>query len=1215
MRLRARPAFLFLLLGFTAAAFARPSLGLPVDLVADGPTDGAFPLVAGEQAATLYVDANDHAGVIRAAGDLQADIERVTDRRPELRTQETPRGQPAVLIGTLGHSTLIDSLARAGKIDTQPIAGQWESFLIATVDDPMPGVEQALVIAGSDKRGTIYGIYEVSEQIGVSPWYWWADVPPARQPELFIAAGAHVQGPPVVKYRGIFINDEEPAFGPWAREQFGGINSKMYVHMYELLLRLRANYLWPAMWGKSLYEADPESARLADEYGIVIGTSHHEPMMRAHHDWTMHRQKMGNGEWNYATNEEGLQRFFRAGIERNRDYETLITVGMRGDGDEPMAGDDDMAANIALLEKVVDDQRAIIADVLGKKPEEVPQIWALYKEVADYYAEGMRVPDDITLLWCDDNWGNNRRLPTAEERKRSGGAGIYYHFDYVGSPRSYKWMNVSPQPKIWEQMTMAADYGADRVWIVNVGDLKPMELPIEFFLRLAWDPEALPKERIDAWTRRWAEREFGPEHEAAIADLVAKYAKYNAWRKPELLEPDTFSFVNYREAQRVDAAWQDLVAEAERVGAQIPAEQRDAYFQLVQYPVVASATVARLYLAAGRNQLYAKQGRASTLAEAKLARELFAQDAELTEAYHAVADGKWNHMMAQTRIGYTTWSDPKTNIMPEVVEPKLSGKALLGVAIEGSEAAWPQEAKALTLPGFDSIGQQRRWIDVFRQGEKTLSFQATASEPWVRLSTTSGDLAQDQRVWVDIDWTKAPVGEAQAYVTVQSGQQRVRVQVDTLRSKENHLAARPFFGSLTGPVAIHAEQAMANVPAPSARWERIPDYGRGPSGLSIFPTTAQSILPPHDAPRLEYRVLFPQAGEVPLDLITGVALGVLPGRGVRLAVSLNDQPAQIVDLFEGTRYEDPTTRPDKSAPAIRGWHDWVRNNAVTTSTMLNVPAAGVHTLKVWMVDPGIVLQKLVVHTGEVRPSYFGPVPEPVHAAPHVAYEPWNENGRIAHQQLLEKAQQGQIDLYFLGDSITRRWGATDYPEFLTHWREQFHGWNAANFGWGGDSTHHMLWRIQNGELDGLRPKVVVLLAGTNNIGNGEKPERAADVAEGVAALIETIQAKVPDATIILTAIFPRNDSPHSNAVIAEANRQLALLADGERVRFLNINDQLADADGQLYEGVTVDRLHLSLQGYEIWARNLVPLLAELLGPRAAEDHAPAPTGDPSAIQR
>ncbi|MFC7669511.1 glycosyl hydrolase 115 family protein [Hymenobacter humi] len=393
------------------------------------------------------------------------------------------------------------------------------------MNNPMPGVERALVIAGSDKRGTIYGIYDLSQQIGVSPWYWWADVPTKQQPALYVLAGRHTQGEPKVKYRGIFLNDEAPALSGWAKEKFGGINSKMYVHVFELILRLRGNYLWPAMWGNAFNDDDKQSPVLADEYGVVMGTSHHEPMVRSQQEW----KRYGSGAWNYQTNPKVLQDFWRQGIRNMGTKESIVTVGMRGDGDEPMSE----GSNIALLEKIVADQRQILAEETRKPADQTPQLWALYKEVQDYYDKGMRVPDDVTLLLCDDNWGNIRKLPKVGEKPRKGGYGIYYHFDYVGGPRNYKWLNTNPLPRIWEQMHLAHAYGANQIWIVNVGDLKPMELPISFFLDYAWNPDKIKADQVAAYTQRWAAQQFGPTYAGEIGDILAKYAKYNARRKPE----------------------------------------------------------------------------------------------------------------------------------------------------------------------------------------------------------------------------------------------------------------------------------------------------------------------------------------------------------------------------------------------------------------------------------------------------------------------------------------------------------------------------------------------------------------------------------------------------------------------------------------------------------------------------------------------------------
>src|SRR5579859_5912120 len=759
-RLRRCSLLLLILCCATVLSPRRASaLGQP-RYVSSLPSSGSFSLVSRGRAAGIFVDANDYPGVARAAHNLQVDIQRVTGLTAELADgSATPHGE-VVLIGTISKSRWIDRLIQRRKLDVNGIASKWESTLVQVVEKPMPGVARALVIAGSDKRGTIFGIYDLSEQIGVSPWYWWADVPVVHKDALYIHAGRYVQSEPAVKYRGIFLNDEAPALTGWVNATYGGYNHKFYEKVFELLLRLKANYLWPAMWGSAFNEDDPENARLADEYGIVMGTSHHEPMLRAQQEWKRH----GNGVWDYSTNAAVLDKFWSEGIERNKNFESTITLGMRGDGDMPMTE----GANIALLEKIVADQRKILAEHNTPTLSSNPKVWALYKEVQQYYEKGMRVPDDVTLLWCDDNWGNIRRLPTAEERKRSGGAGIYYHFDYVGDPRSYKWLNTIPITKVWEQMNPAYRYGADRIWIVNVGDLKPMEFPMEFFLALAWNPDKWPQERISEYSRMWAQREFGPKYAAEIADIISKYTKYNGRRKPELLEPDTFNLVDYQEADRVLDEWQKITDQAELINNLLPAEQRDAFFQLVLYPVKASAQVTELYITVAKNHLYANQGRASANEWAAQARTLFQADADLSAEYnHSLAHGKWDHMMDQAHIGYTGWHDPPANVMPEVVETEIPDRAGIGVAVEGSASALPtNQGREPSLPAFDVYSQQRRYIDVFNRGRTPFEFTAHAVQPWIQLSATHGTINKDRRLWVTVDWGKVPEGTASGMVTI-----------------------------------------------------------------------------------------------------------------------------------------------------------------------------------------------------------------------------------------------------------------------------------------------------------------------------------------------------------------------------------------------------------------------------------------------------------------
>ena len=910
--------------------------------------------------APIYVDANDYPGVLRAVSDLQADIHRVTSALPTIVHGGENHGSAIILIGTLGESAILDRLVHDKKIDARPIAGKWESFLVRTVAHPLPGIRSALVIMGSDKRGTIYGIYDLSEEIGVSPWYWWADVPVRHHDTLTVKAGIYSQGPPAVKYRGIFLNDEAPSLTGWVKEKFGNYNHQFYEKVFELLLRLKANYLWPAMWNNAFNEDDPINPKLADEYGIVMGTSHHEPMMRAQQEWKRH----GNGPWDYSQNAMELRNFWRQGLERNKEYDQVVTIGMRGDGDLPMSE----SANVSLLERIVTDQRKIIAQVYQRDPATVPQDWALYKEVLEYYDRGMRVADDITLLWCDDNWGNLRRLPSEAERKRIGGAGVYYHFDYVGDPRSYKWINTNPLPKVWEQMNLALQYGADRIWVVNVGDLKPMELPMEFFLNLAWDPIGWPKNRIGEFARLWASREFGSRYASEIADIVSKYAKYNARRKPELLEPGTYSLLNYREAENVLKNFDAIASQADEIYKKLPDDEKDAFYELVLYPTKASANLNRLYITSAKNQLYASQGRAQTNQLADEVEALFQKDAELSAYYnHTLAGCKWNHMMDQTHIGYTSWSEPPVNSMPAVTRIYTRPAASMGVAVEGSPLVWPGASGEAVLPQFDVFDQQRSYLEIFNRGQSPFTFTATVNAPWIILSEWQGRIEQEKRIGVTVDWTRAPLGLQAGSITITgSDDQVVRVKITSFRPAFPKREELQGFVQGDGYVAIEAPHYSRKLDQPSAHWERVEDLGREDSAMTVFPVTAESRLPGRDAPCLEYEMYLFEAGLVRVEAIFDPTLNFVPGRGLRYAIAFDDEPPQVIDLLA-----------DRSTEA---WATSVKDSVRKSTSTHTIAARGYHRLKVWMVDPGVALQKLVVDLGGVEPSYLGP-PESFHSVP------------------------------------------------------------------------------------------------------------------------------------------------------------------------------------------------------------------------------------------
>lgn len=618
-------------------------------------------MVLFESGSRLKILTNETAlpGVKIAVKNLQADFYKVTGVEPDLGTEIINSNQPVLIIGTVGVDQSIDELIKKGKLNKDELSGKNEKYLIQNVTDPFDGIKEAIVIAGSDKRGTIYGIYELSKQIGVSPWYYWADVPIEKRSVLSFERGTYTDGEPAVKYRGIFLNDEAPALSGWSHTVFGGYNHKFYEKVFELILRLKGNFLWPAMWNNAFYDDDPLNGPLADEYGIVMSTSHHEPMALAQKDW--HRK--GNGTWNYNTNSKNLKSFWKSGIERSNNWERVVTIGMRGDGDEAM----EEGTNIALLEKIVKDQRNIITQVTGKRAEETPQVWALYKEVQDYYDHGMRVPDDITLLFCDDNWGNVRKLPELDSKPRKGGYGMYYHFDYVGGPRNSKWINISPVQRIWEQMNLTYQHGVDKIWVVNVGDLKPMEYPISFFLDMAWNPDQFNADNLLQHTEQSCAQQFGEKYAKESARIINLYTKYNRRVTPELLNEKTYSLENYNEFETVVNDYRNLVIDAMRLYYLIPDTYKDAFDQLVVFPVNACSNLYEMYYAVAKNHFYVDQKDIQANYWADKAKECFERDSLLTLHYNNdIANGKWPHMMDQVRIGYTTWQQPDRSIMPKV---------------------------------------------------------------------------------------------------------------------------------------------------------------------------------------------------------------------------------------------------------------------------------------------------------------------------------------------------------------------------------------------------------------------------------------------------------------------------------------------------------------------------------------------------------------------
>lgn len=621
-----------------------------------------FTLISDGQPVSVLIDQSDDIGVRIAVTALINDFKMVSGVEPKLITEPTEKR--VVIIGTL-ESEHIKRLIKSKKIDQKELKGKLEKYIMTTVMNPLDGVDQALVIVGSDKRGTIYGIYELSEQIGVSPWYDWADVPVEPKKNLSIAQGVYTAGEPAVTYRGIFLNDEDPCLTTWVKNTYGTNygDHNFYARVFELILRLRGNFLWPAMWGWSFYADDDLNSQTADNMGIIMGTSHHEPMARNHQEWARKRGEFG--VWDYASNQQVLDDFFREGIERSKNNDDLITIGMRGDGDAALGGQEGKdheyesqdEYNMALLETIFKNQRQIIKEVTGKSPEKRPQVWALYKEVLKFYDLGLRVPEDVTLLLSDDNWGNVRRLPSPEERNRKGGWGMYYHVDYVGAPRNSKWLNITPIQNLWEQMQLTYDYGVDRLWVVNVGDLKPMEYPITLFLNMAWNPEKFSAATLLDHTYEFCAQQFGPDQAEQAARLLNLYSKYNGRVTPEMMDRTTYN-LETGEWKQVCDDYVRLEAEALRQYITLKPQYRDAYQQLILFPIQAMSNLYDMYYSQAMNNKLFKDNNPEANTWADRVESLFLRDAQLCAAYNTeMSNGKWNGMMIQKHIGYTSWND------------------------------------------------------------------------------------------------------------------------------------------------------------------------------------------------------------------------------------------------------------------------------------------------------------------------------------------------------------------------------------------------------------------------------------------------------------------------------------------------------------------------------------------------------------------------------
>ena len=605
-------------------------------------------LVTAHHAVDLWVDRDDFKVVQIVANCFADDVARVTGCKPRVISERPSPSTCPVLIGTIGKSSLIDELIRVGKLDAKSVTGKWECSILTTVRNPFPGIDAALVIAGSDRRGTAYGVFSLSEAIGVSPWVWWADVTPLHHDALTVVAGTQIQGSPSVKYRGIFVNDEDWGLQPWAAKTFepgtGDIGPKTYAKICELLLRLKANYLWPAMHAcTKAFNTYPQNKVVASDYAIVMGSSHAEPMLRDNvGEW----DKTVRGPWDYEKNRDGVLKYWEERVQENGGYENIYTVGMRGIHDSAMPGGGTAAEKVARLQRVIADQRDLLSHYVDPNVERVPQIFVPYKEVLSIYQDGLQLPEDITLVWPDDNHGYIRQLSTPQEQQRSGGSGVYYHVSYWGDPADYLWLCTTPPSLIWEEMRKAYDQNARNVWVLNVGDIKPAEIDMEFFLRLAWKVEDWDETAQTSFLADWAERNFGEACRSDVAAIMDEYYRLNDPVKPEHLQQAKFSDNYHEKAQRLQR-FDQLVAKANAVYENLRPEQKDAFYETVLYPVRCSALINQKFLSANPEK----------------AQRAFDQIQVETKYYNEqAANGKWKNMMSSNPRNQAVFQKPALKV-------------------------------------------------------------------------------------------------------------------------------------------------------------------------------------------------------------------------------------------------------------------------------------------------------------------------------------------------------------------------------------------------------------------------------------------------------------------------------------------------------------------------------------------------------------------------
>ena len=946
-----------------------------------------FSLVGKKDKACVYYDAQDFEVVKTTAGLFANDVKEVSGQILGVATTKEAPQKNCIIIGTLGHNEWIDQMIAKKKLDVETLKNRWESYLVQLVRNPLPGVDKALVIVGSDRRGAAYGLLSVSRTIGVSPWYWWADAPIVKKDQLHLKVDKYISKEPTVKYRGIFINDEDWGLYRWSKRNFekevGNFGPRTYAKVCELLLRLQANYLCPAMHDASMaFHRIPENRVVADRFAIIMGSSHCEPLLfNTASEWK--RDKMG--EWDYINNKKGVDSVLNARVKECAPFENVYTLALRGLHDRAMNASNDMGDRKDMLQEALMAQRQMLIDAIGKPGEEIPQAFTPYKEVLDVYDEGLELPDDVTIIWPDDNYGYMKRLSSPKEQKRSGRSGVYYHSSYLGKPHDHLWMNTVSPTLMYEELRKAYDATADRIWLLNAGDIKSCEFAVDYFLTMAFDIDAFNFERAANYRTEWLCGMLGDQYRNEYQDVVNSFYKLAFARKPEFMgwgyqwttdkhgrerNTDTdFSLTNYREVDNRLNEYRRIGSIVEKILNNMSDEKQKAcFYQSLYYPVKGCELLNRMILDGQRNRWYSIQQRALTKELEKSAKACYDSLEIITNGYNSLLGGKWNHVMTMKQGFAAAYFE-----LPKLRDVELAPTASLGVMAEG-EAVLKGLQSFHSLPCFNTYLRQSYYVDVFNKGATPLKWKAAVTNDWILVSKKSGETATEDRIEVSIDWAKVPAGErilGTLDITSDRGEKE-SVYISVFNPTSPSLAEMDtLFVENNGYVSIDAASFHRKVENDAIKMIIIPNLGCENTAVQLGnPIAPAQRTAGRNTPRLEYDFYTFEQGSVDVYTYVLPTFPISKDRGYAGHEATNVETKYGVCIDEG-----PVMTPSTSSfEYAQIWYESVLKNCRINKTTLHIDKPGKHTVKIICGDAGTVLQKVVLDFGGMKRSCMGPQP-------------------------------------------------------------------------------------------------------------------------------------------------------------------------------------------------------------------------------------------------